>query len=81
MHQPEHSGWEQLAPQHADSSWHLRSSARWQDGNFDYYQQQPYEEVPSGHQGRRMSFSTYGYHDQPMGYHEQQMERPHPTLG
>jgi len=24
-----------------------------------------------------MSFSTYGYQDQPMGYHEQQMERPH----
>ena len=24
-----------------------------------------------------MSFSAYGYHDQPMGYHEQQMERPH----
>ena len=24
-----------------------------------------------------MSFSTYGYHDQPMSYHEQQMERPH----
>ena len=23
-----------------------------------------------------MSFSAYGYHDQPMGYHEQQMERP-----
>ena len=23
-----------------------------------------------------MSFSIYGYHDQAMGYHEQQMERP-----
>ena len=23
-----------------------------------------------------MSLSAYGYYDQPMGYHEQQMERP-----
>jgi len=29
------------------------------------------EEVSSGHQGRHMSFSAYGYHDQHMGYHEQ----------
>ena len=38
LHQPEHVGWEQPAPQHAESSWHQGSSAQWQDDNFNYYQ-------------------------------------------
>ena len=64
MHQLDHVGWEQPAPQHAESSWHQGLSAQWQDDKFDYYQQQQYEEVLSGHQRRHMSFSAYGYHDQ-----------------
>ena len=45
MHQPDHAGWEQPAPQHAQSSWQQGSSEQCQDGNFDYYQQQQYEKV------------------------------------
>ena len=38
MHQSEHAGWEQPAPQHAESSWQQGSSEQWQYGNFNYYQ-------------------------------------------
>jgi hypothetical protein len=62
MYQPKHAGWEQPAPQHSESSSHQGSSEQWQYDNFDYYQQQPYEEVLSDHQGRHMS-SAHGYHD------------------
>jgi len=66
MYQPEHAGWEQPTPQHSKSSWQQGASEQWQDGNFNYYQQSQYEEVSSGHQGRHMSFSSYGYHDEQM---------------
>ena len=70
MYQPEHAGWEQPTPQHSKSSWQQGASEQWQDGNFNYYQQQQYEEVSSHYLGGRMFFSTRGYHDQPMGYHD-----------
>jgi hypothetical protein len=63
MYQPERAGWEQPALQHSESSWQQGSSEQWHHGNFDYYQQQSYEEVSSGHHGGRMSFSTRVYHD------------------
>ena len=70
MYQSVHAGWEQPAPQDSENSWQQGSSEQWQYGNLDYYQQQSYEKVSSSHQGERMSFSTRGYHDQPMGYHD-----------
>jgi hypothetical protein len=55
MHQPRYAGWEQLSPHHSESSWHQGSSTQWQDGNFNYYQQQSYEEVSSGFQGNAVT--------------------------
>jgi hypothetical protein len=53
---------------HCEGSWQQGSSEQWHHGNFDNYQQQHYEEVSSGHQGGRMSFSARGYHDQQMDH-------------
>jgi hypothetical protein len=47
IHHLGHDGWEQPAPHHSEASWQQGSSAQWEHGNFDYYQQQEYEEISS----------------------------------
>ena len=69
MYQTEHTCWEQPSPNQSKGSWQQDSSEQWNHENFDNYQQQHYEEVSSDHQGRRMSISGRGYHDQQMDHH------------
>jgi hypothetical protein len=76
VHHPRHDGWEQPAPYHSKASWQQGSSAQWEHGNFDYYQQQEYE-ISSDIQGRRMSFSAWGFHDQTPGFHDPYMGHHH----
>jgi hypothetical protein len=81
MHQLGHVGWEQPSLHHLENSWQQGSSGQWQYGNFDYYQQQPYEEVSSNFQGGRIFFSTRGFHDHPTGSHNHHMGHHPPPKG
>ena len=67
MYQSEQAGWHQPSLHHSEGSWQQGSSEQWHHGNFDKYQQH-YEEVSSGHQRGRMSFSARGDHDQQMDH-------------
>jgi hypothetical protein len=79
VHHLGHDGWEQPSFHHLEESWWQGSSARWEHGNFDYYQQQEYEEISSDIQGGRMSFSTRGFHDHTLGFHGPYMGHHHPS--
>jgi hypothetical protein len=80
VHHPRHVGWEQPSPHHSEGSWQQGPSEIWQHGNFNYYQQQPYQ-VSSDFQGGRMSFFARGYQDSPAGYQGPYMGHHPPPMG